>query len=131
MSLPNCVQSIKDSIETSVGLKLFSSLKAASYEHIFNSKYVMFSIAKCKDLDNFNPARLDSDEPYPKEDRPRGQKDLDSVVYHRKMIKKDGNAEPIWIFKKNGKYILLDGAHRIVATYLEQKQKIPAYVINF
>ena len=30
---------------------------------------------------------------------------------------------------KNNKYTLLDGAHRIVASYIESKQYIYAYVI--
>ena len=36
---------------------------------------------------------------------------------------------PIWMIQKNNKYILLDGAHRIVASYIEN---IPmyAYIIN-
>jgi ParB-like chromosome segregation protein Spo0J len=82
-----------------------------------------------KTLDNFDSKRL-SKNPYPEEDRPRGQKDLDSVLYHRRMIRKHGHTEPIWIVLKNGKYILLDGAHRIVSTYLENKRTIPSYVIH-
>jgi ParB-like chromosome segregation protein Spo0J len=86
-------------------------------------------MSQCRNLDNFNPARL-SEDPYPKEDRPRGQKDLDSIVYHRQMIRKQGHTEPIWIVLKNGKYTLLDGAHRIVSTYLENKRTIPCYVVH-
>lgn len=122
------LQSIQDSVETSVSIKLFSSLKMASYQHIFNSKLDIFPISNCKDLHNFNPIRL-SKEPYPKEDRPRGQKDLDSVLHHRRIIRKQGHTDPIWIVLKNGEYTLLDGAHRIVATYLENKRGIPSYII--
>lgn len=32
--------------------------------------------------------------------------------------------------QKNKKYILLDGAHRIVASYIENKKYIYAYVIS-
>lgn len=42
----------------------------------------MLPMSKCLELNNFNPARL-SNEPYPEHNRPRGQKDLDSVLYHR------------------------------------------------
>ena len=125
----NFIEDMKDSIQTSVSIKLFSSLKISSYNHIFNSKFDMFPISKCKELNNFNPSRL-SNEPYPKEDRPRGQKDLDSVLYHVRTIRKEGQTDPIWIALKNGKYILLDGAHRIVATYLENKRTIPAYIVR-
>jgi ParB-like chromosome segregation protein Spo0J len=89
----------------------------------------LFPIANCAELDNFNPARL-SNNPYPKENRPRGKKDLESVLYSRKIIQKEGQTEPIWIALKKGNYTLLDGAHRIVATYLEKKETIPAYIID-
>jgi hypothetical protein len=123
------LQDIKDSVETSVSIKLFSSLKISSYYHIFNSKLLQFPLIQCKELNNFNPARLSKD-PYPEEDRPRGQKDLDSVVHHRRIIRKQGHTEPIWIAFKKGEYILLDGAHRIVAAYLENKRTIPTYLIE-
>ena len=123
------LQDIKDSVETSVNIKLFSSLKISSYNHIFNSKLYLLPLTQCKELNNFNPARLSKD-PYPEEDRPRGQKDLDSVVHHRRIIRKQGYTEPIWVALKKGEYILLDGAHRIVATYLENKRTIPTYLIE-
>lgn len=125
----NFLQNIKDSIETSVSIKLFYSLNIASYNHIFHSKFCEFPISKCKQLQNFNPLRL-SNNPYPKEDRPRGQKDLDSLRYHRRYIRKHGHTEPIWIALKDSKYILLDGAHRIVSTYLENKISIPCYIVK-
>jgi hypothetical protein len=37
----------------------------------------------------------------------------------------------VWIAFQNGEYTLLDGAHRIVATYLEENnQSVPSYVIH-
>lgn len=89
----------------------------------------MFPISKCIELNNFNPSRLSKD-PYPEDDRPRGQKDLYSVLHHRRIIRKQNNTEPIWIALKRGEYTLLDGAHRIVATYLENKRNIPTYLID-
>jgi hypothetical protein len=86
-------------------------------------------MSQCRNLHNFNPDRL-SEDPYPKEDRPRGQKDLDSVLHHRRMIRQQGHTEPIWIVLKKGEYTLLDGAHRIVSTYLENKRTIPTYLIE-
>ena len=125
----DCLQNIKDSVETSLTLKLFTSKKTSSYYHIFNSEFLMFPISMCEELNNFNPERL-SNNPYPETNRPRGQKNLNSLTYHRKIIRTQGQTEPIWIGLKNGKYTLLDGAHRIVATYLENKRIIPSYVVN-
>jgi hypothetical protein len=123
------LQDIKDSVETSVSIKLFPSLKQSSYCHIFKSSLVQFSLSNCRELNNFNPARLSKD-PYPEINRPRGQADLDSVLHHRRTIRKNGNTEPIWIASKKGGHILLDGAHRIVASYLENKRSIPAYIVD-
>jgi ParB-like chromosome segregation protein Spo0J len=88
----------------------------------------MFPLSELNILHNFDTNRL-SDNPYPEENRPRGQADLDSVVHHRQTIKQQGHIEPIWVASKRGTYTLLDGAHRIVATYLEGKRKIPAYIV--
>ena len=123
------MDALRDSIRTSVKTKVFSSVKTSSYSHIFESKLVDFQISKCRNLHNFNPDRLSKD-PYPKEDRPRGQDDLDSVLHHRRTIRREGETEPIWIALKDGEYTLLDGAHRIVATYLENKRTIPAHVVH-
>ena len=123
------LEDMKDSVETSVSIKLFSSLKTSSYYHIFNSKFFRFPLLKCRELNNFNPARLSKD-PYPKEDRPRGEKDLESVLHHRRVIRQQGHTEPIWIALKKGEYTLLDGAHRIIASYLENKRTIPTYIID-
>lgn len=123
------MDALRDSIRTSVKTKVFSSVKTSSYSHIFESKLVDFQVSKCRNLHNFNPARLSKD-PYPKEDRPRGQDDLDSVLHHRRTIRREGETEPIWIALKDGEYTLLDGAHRIVATYLENKRTIPAHVVH-
>jgi len=120
---------IQHSVDTSVSLKLFTSRKSSVYYHIFHSSYVRFPLSQLKTLDNFDTKRL-SNNPYPEDNRPRGQKDLDSVLYHRKIIRQQGYTEPIWILLKNGNYTLLDGAHRIIATYLENRRNIPSYIIN-
>jgi hypothetical protein len=123
------MDALRDSVRTSVKIGIFSSAKTSSYSHIFDSKLVRFQLSKCRDLRNFNPSRLSKD-PYPKEDRPRGQDDLDSVLHHRRTIRHQGETDPIWIALKDGDYTLLDGAHRIVATYLENKRTIPAHVVH-
>jgi hypothetical protein len=125
----NKMQSMKDSVETSVSLKLFSSPKVASFQHIFNSKLIKLPISKCRSLNNFNPMRM-SENPYPTNDRPRGRADLESVAHHRKLIRKQGQTEPIWIAYAGGEYFLLDGAHRIAATYLENKRSISCYLVE-
>jgi len=67
------LESIQDSVKTAVNLGLFSSERVASQSHIFNSNFENFPMVACKELENFNPDRL-STEPYPNNDRPRGQK---------------------------------------------------------
>lgn len=123
------IQSLRDSVETSVGLKLFSSQKLAAYSHVFNTTYKMLSMSDCKTLENIAATRFSFD-PYPVHDRPRGQKDLDSLKYHRRIIRKNGHTDPVWIAKKGERYIMLDGVHRIVATNLENKRQIPAYIVH-
>jgi hypothetical protein len=126
------IQVLRDSIETSVTMKLFKSKKEATINHIFHSKLISFPLSKCKNLHNFNPKRLQISavKSYPLHDRPRGNKDISSVKYYQKLIKNKLTIQPIWIILKNNNYILLDGAHRIVASYIENKKNIPAYLID-
>jgi hypothetical protein len=122
---------MNDSICTSLTLKLFRTKKDATYAHMlykvkkFNIKWLSTH------LDNFNPNRLQKSakDAYPINNRPRGLKDLKSVYFWRQQIR-DNNRVSIWILKKNKKYILLDGAHRIVAHYLEHKKSITAYIVT-
>jgi hypothetical protein len=123
------IQSIRDSVETSVSLKLFPSEKVAAHHHVFNTAYKMLSISDCRHLENIDPIRFSSD-PYPADNRPRGQKDLDSLKYQRRIIRKNGQTEPIWVAKKGARHIILDGVHRIAATNLENKRQIPAFILN-
>jgi hypothetical protein len=123
------IQIIKDSVTTSVNLKLFKNIKDATMAHIFHSRLDKISIHE--PMDNFNGLTRLSHEPYPKHDRPRGQSDVSSVNYHRKMIRSRGAVEqPIWVFSRGGQYTLLDGAHRLAATFLENKRRIPAFIIE-
>jgi len=113
-------------------MKLFKTKKEATITHIFNSKLVSFPLSKCKNLDNFDSERLQTSavKAYPLDNRPRGDKDISSVKYYQKLIKNKLNIQPIWIIKINHNYILLDGAHRIVASYIENTHFIPCYLIN-
>jgi len=126
------IQVLRDSIETSVSMKLFKSKEEATMKHIFNSELISFPLSKCKNLNNFNPERLQSSavKSYPLHNRPRGDKDISSVKYYQKLIKNKLDIQPIWIIKKKNSYILLDGAHRIVASYIENKKYIATYIID-
>lgn len=66
---------------------------------------------------------------FPLNDRPRGIDDIKSVKYHQNQIK-NKIISPIWIVFKNNKYILIDGVHRIVASYIEKEKYILAYLIT-
>jgi hypothetical protein len=147
-------QSLKDSIETSVTLKIYQTIEDALYNHLTKHILFDFPISLCDKLANFNSQRLSSD-PYPETNRPRDQDDLNSVAYHRKIIQQTGHTSRIWISLKSKlpmncdnnteitstssassvsedyqQYILLDGAHRIVATYLEGNTFIPCFLIK-
>ena len=124
---------IKDSIDTSISMKLYKNREEASKAHIFNSKLVKFSMSKFKEeVENFDSERLQKSalKAYPVDNRPRGNADITSVKYHQKQIKNKKGLQPIWIHHKNNKYTLLDGVHRIVANYIENKSTIMAYVIS-
>ena len=127
----DCINTLQDSIDTSVDMKIFKNREQASVAHIFNSKLVKIPLSTFKNVDNFDPIRLQKSvtKAYPLHDRPRGNKDISSVKYYQKLIKNKLDIQPIWIIKNNNNYILVDGAHRIVASYIENKQYIQTYLI--
>ena len=122
---------LHDSIQTSVSMKLFKSINESSLAHIFNSKLVKINLSLCKNIVNFNSNRLQNtaEEAYPIDNRPRGDADLNSVFFHQKQIQNGEGLEPIWIIVRDNNYILLDGAHRIVASYIEKKTILYSYII--
>ena len=123
---------LQDLVDTSVSMKIFQNRKDASFAHIFKSKLVKLPLSNFTNIDNFDSNRLQKSavKAYPINDRPRGNDDISSVKYYQKQIQDRKEITPIWMIKKNKKYILLDGAHRIVATYIEDKKFINAYIIN-
>ena len=125
------ISALQDSIDTSVEMKLFKNRTDSSLAHIFKSKLVKFSLSKFKNVDNFDVVRLKKSavKAYPLNNRPRGNKDISSVKFYQKQIQKKKDIQPIWMILKDKKYILLDGAHRIVASYIENKNNILAYII--
>jgi len=123
---------LKDSIITSVSMKIFKNIEDASVAHIFKSMLVKLPLSMFADVDNFNPDRLKKKaiNAYPLNDRPRCNSDITCVKYYQKQIKQKKEISPIWMIQINKKYILLDGAHRIVASYILGKKNINAYVIT-
>jgi hypothetical protein len=124
---------LRDSIDTSIHLGFFKNRNDSSTAHIFKSKLIKLSLLKFNnDVENFNPDRLQNSaiKAYPLENRPRGIDDINSVKFYQKQIQQNKTFQPIWMIKKKNKYILLDGAHRIVASYIENKKTIDAYIID-
>ena len=123
---------IIDSIRTSIALNIYTNKQEALYEHIFKSKLIKIPLSTFKNVDNFNPLRLQKTaiDAYPLKNRPRGKNDISSVKFYQKEIQQKREITPIWIIKQNKKYILLDGAHRVVASYIDNKRYINAYVIT-
>jgi hypothetical protein len=126
------VSVIKDSIGTSISLKIFKNEKDAMFAHIYKSKLVKIPLTLFQNVDNFNPNRLQASavKAYPLSDRPRGNRDITSVKYYQKQIQEKKEITPIWLLYKNKKYTLLDGAHRIVASNIENTKYINSYVIS-
>ena len=127
------MKNMRDSVSTSVSMKLFESKQDAHLAHILKSKLVEIplSIFANNGVENFNSVRLKESavKAYPLDDRPRGNADISSVEYHQNQIKQqNGTINPIWLLYKN-KHVLLDGAHRIIASYIEGVEFIRAYMI--
>ena len=121
------MNTLKDSVMTSVALKIFSSEETASRAHIFKSTFTVLDKSLWNDLKNFNPNRL-SNTPY--KNKPRGENNMKSVNFHKKQIQQYGQTSPIWVAKDGNTLTLLDGAHRLVATYLAGKSEIPAFIVE-
>jgi hypothetical protein len=122
---------IKDSVSTSISLKIFTTKQDSLFAHIYKSKLLKIELSIFNNVNNFDPNRLQISaiKAYPLNNRPRGNKDISSVKYYQKQIQQKKDIMPIWLIYKNNQYILLDGAHRIVASYIENKKYINAYVI--
>jgi hypothetical protein len=85
------LQSLRDSVATSVSMNLFESRERASMAHIFNSKFLEIPLSTFTDVDNFNPDRLQSsaDRAYPVHDD-----DIRSVDYYQSQIREGGTGYP-------------------------------------
>jgi len=122
---------LQDSIGTSVTMKIFKNREDALVAHIYKSKLVKLPLSLFTDVNNFNPDRLKKTavKAYPINDRPRCNSDITCVKYYQKQLQQKKEISPIWLIQVNNKYTLLDGAHRIVASYILGKKNINAYVI--
>ena len=124
---------MRDSVSTSVNIRLFENKQDARLAHVLKSKLVEIPLSMFANngVENFNSDRLKDSavKAYPLDDRPRGYADTCSVEYHQNQIKEQSDIDPIWLVYKNKKYILLDGAHRIVASYIEGVEFIRACII--
>jgi len=69
---------LQDSIDTSVSMKLFKNREDASTAHIFKSKLVKIPLSVFKNVDNFDPIRLQESavKAYHINNRPRGNNDI-------------------------------------------------------
>jgi hypothetical protein len=129
----NYISVLQDSIDTSVSMKIFKNREDATMAHIFKSKLIKIPLSIFNNVDNFNPDRLkmSAEDAYPLPNgRPRGDKDISSVKFYQKQIQQKEDTIPIWIIQQNNKYVLLDGAHRIVASFIEGIKYINAYIIQ-
>jgi len=128
------MKNMRDSVSTSVSMKLFESKQDSHLAHVLKSKLVEIPLSTFANngVENFNSDRLKESavKAYPLDDRPRGNADISSVEYHQNKIKQqNGTINPIWLLYKNNKYVLLDGAHRIIASYIEGVEFIRACII--
>jgi len=126
---------LQHSIDTTINKNIFKNREDSIKAHIYNSSLVKIPLSiftSNEKVYNFNPQRLQKSavKAYPLQNRPRGSRDISSVKYYQKQIQQKNEITPIWMIQKNDKYILLDGAHRIVASYIENKNYIKSYVIH-
>jgi hypothetical protein len=127
-------KTICDSVAASLTIKLFDNVKDSCFVHIFNSQNKKFELSNYNKpfITNINKNRLSStpELAYPENDRPRGDNDLKSVEFHRSKLQNGESLEPIWIIEKKGKRYILDGFHRLAASYIENKEWIDSYYIT-
>ena len=97
---------LKDSIYTSVHLKIFKNRESSLKAHIFGSKLIKIPLKTFNSVYNFDPNRLQltAEDAYPLP-RPRGDKDISSVKFYQTQIQQKQDITPIWIIQQNNKYM--------------------------
>jgi hypothetical protein len=102
-------------------------------DSVLNQKVVLFPMSDFhnQQCENFDSRRLQptAEEAYPITNRPRGDADIASVKFHQGAV-----STPIILvldvsMHAIGRLILLDGAHRIVAHHINQREYIYAKVL--
>ncbi len=127
-------KTITDSVSASITIKLFDQIRDSCFAHVFKSKIGKFDLVNYNKeyIKNINKNRLaeTAELAYPESDRPRGENDLISVKYHQERLRNGEKLEAIWIIEKNGKKYILDGFHRLAASYIEKRTNIDANFIT-
>lgn len=128
----NYMDILRDSVETSLCMKLFKNKQDSMEAHLFQSTLKKIPMTVFTEVGNFDPNRLQNCalSAYPVMNRPRGKKDISSVRFYQKQLQTQ-DLTPIWMIHSKDGYTLLDGVHRIVASYIERKKYIYAYVIQY
>jgi len=128
----NYIDILRDSIETSLCMKLFKTKQDSMEAHLFQSTLEKVPMILFENVENFDPIRLQDCalKAYPVLNRPRGKKDISSVRFYQQELKHH-DLPPIWMIHTKDRYILLDGVHRVVASHIERKKYIYAYVIQY
>jgi len=127
------LKTIASSIRQNIEFNFFKNKYDACNAYVFNckKKYINYMQWISK-MHSFKKNRLKNtpEEAYPINDRPRGIKDIDSVNYWIQMIKNNNYIPPIIILNINNETHLVDGYHRLIATYILNKNNILAKIIS-
>ena len=117
------------SIQSSIkAYNLFTNIKEACEAHILNVKFETINLLEYKDKFS-NRISATPEEAYPPDRRPRGDRDLISIEYHRALLREGKEIPCVWFIHKDNQLILMDGHHRVVAYYIEKKYDIRANVV--
>ena len=115
------IKDIKESINTSITLKIFKTREESIIQHIYHSQLIIYPLIKCRYLYNFDNINL-SDKTYDK-------KNIKNIVKNINLIKNSKRTSPIWIINHKNNDILLHGTDSIIASHIENKKTIDAYYI--
>jgi hypothetical protein len=128
------IDDVRHSVETSVEMNLFKNKEDATFAHMFRSISTSFPLFFFKRVGNVDVGlrfQKTAVKAYPLQNRPRGQEDITSVKRFQKQIQNKKELAPVWLYKnKKNKYILLDGEHKLVASFIEGNKTINAFVIE-
>jgi len=81
--------------------KLFVDPFEAIEHFVFNIKKTKINFLQLKNQFAYREAINNACEAYPPDNRPRGEKDISSIEYHRSLIREKKSISPIWIINKS------------------------------